>query len=41
LLEKSFFDDFGTYYAAVASLFSKGEDLKGNKAIETMIQNSG
>ncbi|GJN37885.1 hypothetical protein PR202_gb26883 [Eleusine coracana subsp. coracana] len=41
LIDKSFYDDFDTYYAAIASLFSKGEDLKANKAIETMIQNSG
>ncbi|TVU22562.1 hypothetical protein EJB05_32271, partial [Eragrostis curvula] len=40
LLGRSFFDDFDSYYGAVASLFSKGEVLKANKAIEAMIQNS-
>jgi leucine-rich PPR motif-containing protein, mitochondrial len=41
LLEMSFYDDFDTYYGVLASLFSKREDLKANKAIEAMIQNSG
>nr|CAB3472749.1 unnamed protein product [Digitaria exilis] len=41
LLEKSFSDDFDSYYTAIASLCSKGEILKANKAIEVMIQNSG
>uniref|UniRef100_A0A0A9F0U9 Pentatricopeptide repeat-containing protein n=1 Tax=Arundo donax TaxID=35708 RepID=A0A0A9F0U9_ARUDO len=40
LLGKSFYDDFDTYYAAIASLCSKGELLKANKAIEAMVQNS-
>ncbi|KAL6850508.1 hypothetical protein ACP4OV_021135 [Aristida adscensionis] len=41
LLGKSFYDDFDSYYAAIASLCSKGEVLKANKAIEAMLQNSG
>ncbi|KAM3349014.1 hypothetical protein ACQJBY_022283 [Aegilops geniculata] len=41
LLGKSFYDDFDTYYPAIASLCSKGELVKANKAIEAMIQNSG
>ncbi|XP_062190590.1 pentatricopeptide repeat-containing protein At5g57250, mitochondrial [Phragmites australis] len=41
LLGKSFDDDFDSYYAAIASLCSKGEVIKANKAIEAMIQNSG
>ncbi|XP_003565620.3 pentatricopeptide repeat-containing protein At5g57250, mitochondrial [Brachypodium distachyon] len=41
LLGKSFYDDFDTYYPAIASLCSKGEFLKANNAIEAMIQNSG
>ncbi|XP_051224287.1 uncharacterized protein [Lolium perenne] len=41
LLGKSFYDDFDTYYPAIASLCSKGELLKANKAIEAMIRNSG
>ncbi|KAJ1283203.1 hypothetical protein BS78_03G110200 [Paspalum vaginatum] len=41
LLGKSFNDDFDSYYAAIASLCSKGEVLKANKAVEAMIQNSG
>ena len=41
LLGKSFSDDFDSYYAAIASLCSKGEVLKANKAVEAMIQNSG
>uniref|UniRef100_A0ACD5VS16 Uncharacterized protein n=1 Tax=Avena sativa TaxID=4498 RepID=A0ACD5VS16_AVESA len=41
LLGKSFYDKFDTYYPAIASLCSKGEVLKANKAIEAMIQNSG
>ncbi|KAL6626459.1 hypothetical protein ACP70R_030185 [Stipagrostis hirtigluma subsp. patula] len=41
LLGKSFYDDFDSYYAAIASLCSQGEVLKANKAIEAMIQNSG
>lgn len=41
LLGKSFNDDFESYYAAIASLCSKGEVLKANKAVEAMIQNSG
>ncbi|KAL5227993.1 hypothetical protein ABZP36_016258 [Zizania latifolia] len=40
LLQKSFYHDFDTYYPAIASLCSKGELLKANKAIEAMIQNS-
>jgi leucine-rich PPR motif-containing protein len=41
LLGKSFYDDFDTYYPAIASLCSNGELLKANKAIEAMIRNSG
>nr|CAB3476804.1 unnamed protein product [Digitaria exilis] len=41
LLEKSFSDDFDSYYTAIASLCSKGEIVKANRAIEVMIQNSG
>jgi leucine-rich PPR motif-containing protein len=41
LLGKSFYDDFDTYYPAIASLCSKGELLKASKAIEAMIRNSG
>uniref|UniRef100_A0A0E0JGQ4 Pentacotripeptide-repeat region of PRORP domain-containing protein n=1 Tax=Oryza punctata TaxID=4537 RepID=A0A0E0JGQ4_ORYPU len=40
LLGKSFHDDFNTYYPAIASLCSKGELIKANKAIEAMIRNS-
>lgn len=41
LLGKSFNDDFESYYAGIASLCSKGELLKANKAVEAMIQNCG
>jgi len=41
LLGKSFNDHFESYYAAIASLCSKGEVLKANKAVEAMIQNCG
>jgi leucine-rich PPR motif-containing protein len=41
LLGKSFNDDFESYYAAIASLCSKGEVVKANKAVEAMIQNCG
>ncbi|CAO2203123.1 unnamed protein product [Urochloa humidicola] len=41
LLGKSFGDDFDSYYTAIASLCSKGEVLKADKAVEAMIQNSG
>jgi len=41
LLGKSFNDDFDSYYTAIASLCSKGEVHKANKAVEVMIQNSG
>ncbi|RLM92818.1 pentatricopeptide repeat-containing protein [Panicum miliaceum] len=40
LLGKSFSDDFDSYYTSIASLCSKGEVLRANKAVEAMIQNS-
>jgi leucine-rich PPR motif-containing protein len=40
LLGKSFSDEFDSYYTVIASLCSKGEVLKADKAVEAMIQNS-